>query len=412
MRALSASALCVFLAGIGALLHSNDGCWQRESPVYCSTAPQEDNDIIFMLQAKGVVELAQERKGVVKHKSSNLTKLGTSMHNLGLTAVSSNLAADGEPEVMTTAASDDMGGWQSHSSLSLASAEMLRTTAISLYRVFGNEGIISVLIFFGFASLYAVVIYLLKHWAESFSKERMQGIAAVSLHSLPSRQKESMPHSARIEERASLPSQERASFPDGRLTPPEQTWLPYQARFSLSTSSLPQGSASVQGDNAVVIRDSLGKACLYGTISTMIEGTRIYVSTPQGKRAQRVAIRPPPYTLSADATSLEIHGHSAGLFGEYLDLHGTSASFKGTLNKQDSYSYAVLKDQRPVMYLRAGANANNVSVTTGHGKPLASVRPSDIASNAERDFEIWLDESDDAIIVIACALAVVIRVLV
>jgi len=398
MRGLGAPGLCALLAGIvGALLQSSGRLRRREPPASVDTALLERNDMVFMLQANAAVKLAEAKKQAARRKSANLAEAGTATRSPGVPAVSSNLVPTTELEMMTTAGSDDTGGWQSKRS-SVSFLEMLRTKADNALRVRqGSDaefvGYVSLDIYYAIGVVFLGLTVFLTRWANSYSK-----------HHLRKNEHVEEPCVTSIKERILPPSQEAVSLLDGPPIPPEQASPPCEECFSLPMSALRQGSAIVQGDSEVVILGKSGDTRLHVTMSKMIDGTRIKVSTLQDKSGQSVTIGPPPNTSPANARSLEIHGQSTAL--------GISAFFEGTLEEQSPESYTVFKDQQLVMYLRAGPNANQVTVTTGHGKVLASVSCGGVGSNAEDDLEMRVDESADPIIVLTCALAVVIRLLV
>merc|ERR1740121_3323408 len=348
--------------------------------------------MVFMLQANAAVKLSQARKQAARRTSANLAEAGTATRSPGVSAVSPNLVPTAELEMITTAGSDDIGGLQSKRS-SVSFFEMLRTKADNALRVRqGSDaefvGFVSLSIYFAIGVVYLGLAVFLSRWANSYSK-----------HYVRKKKDVEEPCVTSIKERMLPPSQEQIL--DGPPIPPEQASPPFEECFSVPMSALRQGSAIVQGDSEVEILGKSGHARLRVTMSKMINGTRIKVSTLQDESSQSVTVGPPPNTSPADARSLEIYGH--------IDLHGTSASFEGTLEEQSPESYTVYKDQQPVMYLRTGPNANQVTVTTGHGKVLASVSCGGVGSNAEDDLEMRVDESADAIIVLTCALAVVIH---
>jgi len=397
-----ASGICVLMAGVVALLQSKGGFQQCKSTVSVNTAPPEQDDIMWMFQAKGVVKLAQGRNQPLKPKSPNFAIESTATRTPGGPTESSSLTPNAEPAVMTTAGSDDVGGRRSDVGWSFLSLEMWRTRAKSVLGAGGESD--KILVGFGALGIYAIIglsygfaTVIVTRWANSHSKQYAveNGIVEEEPGSLP------------IERSTREPNQERVS----ELSR-EQTSILCEECYSLPMSELRQGNAIVQGDSEVVVVGRSGDTRFHSIISNSIDSTWIEVSTLQDKGGQRVNIGPPTDASPANDKSLEILGQSAVLFGEYIDFHGPSACFKGTLEEQSLCVYTVLRDQQPVMYLRTGPNANQVTVTTGQGKLLALVGCSGIGCNAGEYLEIRVDDSADAIIVLACALAVVIRTLV
>merc|ERR1740123_1538633 len=127
----------------------------------------------------------------------------------------------------------------------------------------------------------------------------------------------------------------------------------------------------------------------------MIGGASIEVSTPKDKANCRMTVGPPPNTSRVNPKSLMIHG-----------LRGTNSTFTGTLEELGDGSYTVLQDKQPVMYLRPAHKGLGIVVSGDYGT-IAS-----IGHIASMDcLDIRVKEKAEVVFVLACALTVVIRLL-
>lgn len=76
MYGLRASGVCLLLAVVAALLLSNDGPQQAKPPIAGKMVSSPEDDIVFMLQAQGSVELARAKKEAGKHTRAVLAQAG------------------------------------------------------------------------------------------------------------------------------------------------------------------------------------------------------------------------------------------------------------------------------------------------------------------------------------------------
>jgi len=200
----------------------------------------------------------------------------------------------------------------------------------------------------------------------------------------------------------SPPNLQRASLHDVQATSPsERISLMKEARFSLPMNPLREAVAKGKSQTNIVILNSAGDAYLRLAIGAGIE-----VSTMQDESGRRVVVEPQPNTSQANSRPLMIHAQNVILPGKNNRLREMSATFDGSLEEQGDGSYTVLHDQQPVMYLHASPDAHQLSVTTDHWE-LACVR-----HDAGDRLDIRVHPNADAILVLACALAVVRRLFV
>jgi len=411
MHGLRASGVCLLVAVIAARSVAKDG--RRHSTLPTS---ENENDLCFMFQSRRIVELALAKREAIKQTSADHAKAGTAISKPKVPTESSALASNAERTVMTRDGSDDVGGPQSYFRLGLASFKMWRTKRIRSWRSDMMEQsswwgttlalLVPLALCIGCHVLGFIIIdKRLHHWVTKKETEAAFESASVDDVQSPCPERNSTPCS----ERTSSSRPQCAQMADmwspssSDQTPPQS-----EARFLLPMRPL-QASASGQMDSEVVILSKVSDACLHVSISHLIGGTRVEVSTPQGKTGPRVTVGPAPNTTPANSGCLLIHGQTAAVFDKDHDLHGTSPPFIGTLEEKGLGAYTVLQDQQPMIYLDVGPNHKQLMVTTDHEK-LASVRC--VASNGEDHIDVRIDVNADAILVLACALAVVMHLFV
>jgi len=402
MHGLRASGVCLLLASIAALLVSNDVLWQSKLSASEDTDQPEESDIVFMLQAKEVVEFGMGGKKTIDHISADLAKGVTATRNHDVPAVSSILALKAEPEVMKTVGSDG-GGAQSYLRLSFVSMEMWRTKAIRLWRSkvmalnhsVNNSGSVPLILLLLLFGCIGAACFMLA--VNRFAGDRIEWRTSPQAKSpkVPpvkasnERADKAVRH-ARPEARAGLLSPSPSPSPY-----PSQILLPAEAHFAMPMNSLREANVNTEYDTEVMILNNTGDPCLAVVISNMIGGVRIQVSPPRNEDDSAVIVEPPSNTSRTNSMSLVIRG----------------PSFSGRLERQSEGEYVVLEGKQPVMYLSVIPNTRQVIVTTDHGK-LASLTCGGLSLDGEERLDVHVDANADALLVLACALSVVIRLFV
>jgi len=358
-----------------------------------STGPPGETDYVFMLQAKGGLELELAKKKNARRTNADIAKVRTATHNPNIPTVSSALASNAESEVMTTARSDD-GSLQPYLRLSLASVEMWRTKAVRLWRseVMAQSSSFSVplmliLLLVGCSGT-ACCLFAFIRWKGPVHETSYEMVAETRDDSLSASDMRSPLSSPAFSERTSTTILQRAS--------PSK-----ESRFSLPMPPFREAIAKGKSQTKIVILDKVGDACLNILIGAIIE-----VSAMQDDSGRRAVVGPQPNISKVNPRSFRIDAQNVILRGKNLRLREMSATFNATLEEQGDGSYTVLQDKEPVMYLRAGPDVHQLMVTTDHWE-LASVRQT---SGDHLDIRVKPDA--DAILVLACALAVVSRVFV
>jgi len=366
--------------------------------VSVDSVPPNEDDICWLLQVKGEVEVARPkgRSDIrmridlpsFQHLSVDPPNLDTTLRNASFLEKRSPFALSAEPHVVMAAGSHGSEEPSPRLRLVFASPEMWRTMAIWLCRskTIESERPIVVLvlafIFFVCSSIYWV---LLKH---------VVGVGkALELNPLPFEERAATTARAPQDEKSNGPSTTEMQ----RLS---------EARLMVSIKALRQAAANALGESSeVLILGQTGQARLpfHVIISKVNGGSRIEVPRPTRRSGSHVTVEPPQYMSGANSRSLEIRGSNVAL------PRGTAATFLGKLEEDSIGCHVVLQDCCPVMFLRGGLDTKSLSVTTEHGKLLASVYESGgSAFNAERQLEMRIDEGADASLVLACALAVAI----
>jgi len=416
MHGLRASGVCLLLASIAAILLGKGGLRQGKSLVSGSTPSPGESDIVVMLQRQEDVKLSQARQKTAKHMSADLAKVRTTIRNPNVPTVSSPLAPNAEPEVMPKVVSDD-GRTQSHLHLGLASLDMWHIQAIRLWRSAvleeSSSGFVPLSIFFFLAALACILVFA----------SRLRGASDRPVHAISQRnmshrkadkaspfatvgppdnalslQRTSSDPARRLETLVSTSDLPSPSLPEQTPAPTLQRTSPdRETRFSLPMTPLREAIASGNHDaNDIVIVDKVGENCLHVALTNMIGGASIEVSTPKDNKANcRMTVGPPPNTSRVNPKSLMIHG-----------LRGTNSTFTGTLEELGDGSYTVLQDQQPVMYLRPALNGQGLVVSGDYGN-IASI--GHISSTDCLDIRVT--EKADAILVLACALTIIIRLM-
>jgi len=419
MHGLRASGVCLLLASIAAILLGKGGLRQGKSLVSGSTPSPGESDIVVMLQRQEDVKLSQARQKTAKHMSADLAKVRTTIRNPNVPTVSSPLAPNAEPEVMPKVVSDD-GRTQSHLHLGLASLDLWHTQAVRLWRSTvleqSSSGFVPFLIFLFLASFGGSACILVIASRLSWASDRP--VHANSQGNISHGKADKARPFATVGPRDNALSLQRTSSgPARRLgtlvstsnvpspSRPEQTPAPTlqrtspdrETRFSLPMTPLREAIASGNHDaNDIVIVDKVGENCLHVALTNMIGGARIEVSTSKDNKENcRVTVGPPPNTSQVNPKSLMIHG-----------LRGTSSTFTGTLEEQLDGSYTVLEDKQTVMYLRPALNGQGLVVSGDYGN-IASI---DHVASMDR-LDIRVKEKAEAVLVLACVVTVIIRLL-
>jgi len=419
MHGFRASGVCLLLASIAAILLSKGGFRQRALLVSRSRPSPGENDIVVMLQRQEDVKLSRAKKETAKHMSADLAKVRTTIRNPNVPTVSPPLAPNAEPEVMSAVVSDD-GRTLSHLHLGLASLDMWYTQAIRSWRSAvleeSSSGFVPMLIFLFLAALGGsaciLVIASRLRWASdrpvhAISQGNMshgkadKGTPFATVgprDNALSVQRTSTSPARRLETLVPTSDVPSPSLPKPTPTPTLQRTSPNgEARFSLPMTPLREAIESGNTDtNDIMIVDKVGEKCLHVALTKMIGGARIEVSTPEDNKAHyRVTVGPPPNTSQVNPKSLMIYG-----------LRGTSSNFMGSLEEQVDGSYTVLQDNQPVMCIRPALDSQGLVVSGDHGN-IASI---DHIASIDR-LDIRVKEKADAILVLACALTVIIRLL-
>jgi len=398
MPGLRASGVCLLLAGIAGLFLTQDGLRQYHSLVSGTTAPPDRSDIIWLLQAKGEVEVARVKEEIDQHMSSDLSgvqhmsvdqsRLGAKMPNTDVPAKSPPLVASADPHAVRAAGPHDSEEPSPQMRVGLVSLEMWRTTAIRYWQSNMMESFMSIVpsicacIFLGLFVAYWCLLEHLVHRDKDLTNIPFEERAPETTSRFPDDEKNSDPATPRTEQMS-------------------------EVRLMVPVKALRQAAANALFESSEVMIDStLGQARLplHVIISKVIGGSRIEVLTSTARSVTQVTIEPPPNMSGAKGSSLDIRGSHVTSSGE------TTPTFVGTLEEDSVGRHVVLQDCCPIMFLRGGLDPKSLALTTPRGELLASVYEScDSASSAKHQLEMRIDEGADTPLVLACALAVAIR---